>query len=123
MALDGRIHCRFEFDGKSYDYHGEGGFTEYKLVKVRAGLSLLRLPDAVVMGDVDALLALVWLGMRAAGEDVSWDEVADRLTDPQALVSTIVPIDPPAEPKPAVKPKGRKAVAEPADDAEPAPAT
>lgn len=124
--LDGRLHCRFEFDGTAYEYHGEGGHYEYKQVKNHAGLSMLQIPGAVAIGDVDAVLAMVWLAKRFAGEDPAWSELAEQMTDPQAVISTIEHAEPVTSPEPKPTPKGRKAPPVPTAavvEAEPAPAS
>lgn len=118
-----RDQWRFVFDGQEYAYLGYIGAADALLIKQHAGLSVLGFLGGIVTADPGALVAMVFLAKRQAGEDVVWDELVEQMTgenDLMALVNSVVPLAP-ADAKPARKTRSKTADVEAAVE-EPAPA-
>lgn len=113
-----RDQVRFTTGGQTYEYRGYLGAADALLIKQHAGLTASALFTGLVMGDPAALVALVFLAKRQAGETVTWTEVVEQLDgedDLHALIASIEPIvDEPPAPARKVDKKPRTGSAEPA---------
>jgi hypothetical protein len=108
-----RTQFRFELGGVKYEYKGYLSAADAILIKQNTGLTALSLFQALPMGDAGAIVALVFLAKRQAGERVTWDEVVDQIDgddDLWALLDTLEPIN--ADEAPAQKVEPETVVAE-----------
>lgn len=90
-----RDQWQFEFGGQEYRYLGYLGAADALLIKRHAGLSITTFFNGILVGDPAALVAVVFLAKRQAGESVTWDELIEQMdgeNDLLALVDTIKPI-------------------------------
>lgn len=117
-----RTQFRFTVGGQDYKYLGYLGAADALLIKQHAGLSLMGFLGGVMTADPAALVALVFLAKRQAGERVTWDEVVTQLDgedDLMALVETLRPIED-GDKRPAEKARKRTPKTEPVEEPEPA---
>jgi hypothetical protein len=103
-----RTQFRFELGGTKYEYKGYLSAADALLIKANTGLTALSLFTALPMGDPGAMVALVFLAKRQAGERVTWDDVVAQIDgddDLWALLDTLEPITAPEEPAQTVAPE------------------
>lgn len=114
-----RPRWRFKFDGADYRYEGYVGAPDAILLKQHAGLGVLSLFQGIGVGDPAALVGMVFLARRHAGENVTWPELVEAMVGENDLVALVnsmepitdEPVDEPVEPPVEDKPKGRKPAA------------
>jgi hypothetical protein len=113
-----RNQYRFELGGTTYEYKGYLSAADALLVKQHTGLTIVQMLTTLQYGDPGALVALVFITKRQAGERVTWDEVVAQIDgndDVFALLDSMKPIEAPEEP--AQKVEAEKA---PVEEPEPA---
>lgn len=96
-----RTQFRFELGGTTYEYKGYLSAADALLIKANTGLTALSLFTALPTGDPGAMVALVFLAKRQAGERVTWDEVVAQIDgddDLWALLDSLEPIAAAEEP-------------------------
>lgn len=107
-----RSQWRFTFDGTEYTYHGYVGAPDAILLKKHAGLGVLSFWQGIIDGDPGALVGLVFIAKRHAGETVAWDDLVEAMVEDNdliALVSSIRPVDDDAPVEAPVEQKTRAA--------------
>lgn len=106
-----RNQYRFELDGKTYEYKGYLSAADALLVKQHTGLTIVQMFTTLQYGDPGALVALVFITKRQAGERVTWDDVVDQIDgndDVFALLDSMEPIAAPEEPAQKVEQVAKK---------------
>jgi hypothetical protein len=96
-----RTQYRFELGGTTYEYKGHISAADALLIKQHAGMTVLEMFMGLPMGDPGALIGLVLITKRQAGEKVTWDEVVEQIdgeNDLFALLGSMEPIEAPEEP-------------------------
>jgi hypothetical protein len=73
-----RPHWRFPFGGTVYEWHGHVGGVDALLIKDKADLTPVSLYAGVLTGEPYAIVALVFLAKRQAGEKVTWEELLEQ---------------------------------------------
>lgn len=112
-----RTQYRFELGGTTYEYKGYISAADALLIKQHAGLTVLQMFMGLPMGDPGAMVGLVFITKRQAGEKVTWDEVVEQIDgddDLFALLGSMEPIEADEEPAQKVEPKVTPAESEPA---------
>ena len=112
-----RTQYRFELGGTTYEYKGYISAADALLIKQHAGLTVLQMFMGLPMGDPGAMVGLVFITKRQAGEKVTWDEVVEQIDgddDLFALLGSMEPIEADEEPAQKVEPKVTTAESEPA---------
>jgi hypothetical protein len=113
-----RTQCRFTLGDQTYEYHGHLSAADALLIRQHAGLSSLEWAAALQMGDVAALVGLVLITKRQAGERVTWDEVVESISGDDDVWSLFASVEPLAVEEAPARKVGRKRTAK--DEAEPA---
>jgi hypothetical protein len=98
---------KFEVDGTKYQFN-EGRLlgVEASAVKKNTGLTIVDFLNGIIGGDPDALIGMVFIAKKRAGEPVKWNELSETL-EMFALVKSLSIVDddaPPADDEPAAEP-------------------
>ena len=77
-------------DGESFALRlGAVTAVDAGAVRAGSGLPLNKLLAMLNDGELEAIAAVVFLSRRQAGEDVTWDEVAETITFDSALAAEV----------------------------------
>lgn len=112
-----RSQYRFTLGGKTYEYRGHLSAADALLIKRHTGMTTLEMFAGLTVADPAAMVGVVFLAKRQAGERVTWDEVVEQIDgddDIWALLDSMEPIaaEPPAK-APAEKSTRSRAKKEP----------
>lgn len=106
-----RDQFRFTVAGTKYEYKGYLSAADALLIKKHAGLTALELFTGLATGDPGAVVGIVFVAKRQAGEKVTWDEVVEQIDGEDDLLSVIgsfEAIETDTAPAQARKPRARK---------------
>lgn len=106
-----RTQYRFELGAETYEYKGHMSAADALLIKQHTGMTVLEFFMGLPAGDISALIALVLITKRQAGEKVTWDEVVEQIDgddDVFALLGSVEPIESPEEPAQKVEPPAKR---------------
>jgi hypothetical protein len=69
---------KFTIEGRTYDYDETSmPVKEARLIKKHTGFGIVTMANGLREGDPDALVAMIFLAKRRAGEVVRWQDLDD----------------------------------------------
>lgn len=118
-AAQFRDQFRFVVAGTKYEYKGYLSAADALLIKKHAGLTALDLFDGLSVGDPGAVVGIVFITKRQAGERATWDEVVAQIDGEDDLLAVIasfesIDVDTAPATTKGAKPRARTPEADPA---------